>query len=812
MPLQKLLNKITDRDRLLAEIEDLKIKAFKYESQCYDLMSELSERTQSLNDLQNDFEILQNEYQNLSIHIQEHEKTITELEMNVYDLEIDKAELHRREEIYKSRYGEVIVTPISDNEVGRWDEDKGFFDHIEKIKGNPFNSHQVQAIRYNMDKHLRIIAGAGSGKTETICAKTAYLMTMEDVSPSRICMVTFTRKAADEMKERVNKFLGTDNSQVAIGTFHSIFQYLFNQLLKQVPACTSVGVVGKKEDDSDEKCNKLFRGLIKEYNLYNFDKQGEKNIKARVDYWTNLGYSLEEMCDFVQKHYDSIEVDSDYPISQRFYDMYTRYHQIRSEEKIVVFDDYLINLYNAIQQFEAAREFVQGKFDYIFVDEFQDINPLQMEILKLISPPNGENGKLIIVGDDDQSIYAFRGSDPMYIKEFHRVYHTYTIELMTNYRSKQNIVHAGNRVITENKQDRIQKAMSPFHKSNGEAFIWAADDPSEEANWIISKSQEIGKEKPFVLNGKAEPINYTCSTVLYRSVGQLQSVYQVLDSRNIPYVIENNEDVMGIFNISDFKFVFRNWVELVATADAKTNAQTWRSILLSVANGFFIRSDKLNKFLYNYRFLSLEQLFKDLGAFIKKEKPKNDVDMVFQYLTALHGLVIGDSVKMIQLIEPIFQFPKIKKEMSKEEMDWIKKECTNYDTWASLMAYHDRLEEKQKLMEKHLQLYYKGEYNALYFLTIHRSKGLAYDNVFVIGVHHGGLPSKRAVPLKSIKMAECKEKAEPPTTVEEERRLMYVAVTRAKHNLYVTFPKIVQGKPSRRSTFIKELNLELRNG
>lgn len=171
------------------------------------------------------------------------------------------------------------------------------------------------------------------------------------------------------------------------------------------------------------------------------------------------------------------------------------------------------------------------------------MNPLQMDILKIIAPHDGSGAKLIIVGDDDQSIYAFRGSDPRFIKHFHEAYDTYTLELMTNYRSKQNIVHAGNRVIQANAHDRIEKAMEPFHKVTGDAYVWAAPDQGEEANWIITKSQEVGKIKPFVFNDRIEPVNYTLSTILYCSVGQLQSVYQALDNRGIPFVIESNEDI-----------------------------------------------------------------------------------------------------------------------------------------------------------------------------------------------------------------------------------------------------------------------------
>ncbi|WP_053325238.1 ATP-dependent helicase [Paenibacillus peoriae] len=795
MPFQKLLNKLTDRDKLLSEIQTLQLKVGQLTDKNQAMQSALTSKTTTINQLVIANKKLQGQ------------KQLLESEVSGLNLEIDR--YIERNEFYKNHYGEV-KNQTNENQIDVWDVDKNFFDHIEQIKGNPFNKYQVEAIRYPMDKSLRIIAGAGSGKTETICAKTAYLMTMENVEASSICMVTFTRKAADEMKERVNNFLGTDNARIAIGTFHSIFKSLFEQLLKQSPAFASVGVTGQKQDDSDEQANKLFRQLIKRYNLFQFDKEGDKTIRERIDYWANLGYSLEDMMKFVAKHYDNIEPLSDYPIHKRFYNLCLEFIKIRTEQKIVLFDDFLLNLYRALQQYESAREFIQNKFEYIFVDEFQDINPLQMDILKLIAPPDGSGAKLIIVGDDDQSIYAFRGSDPRYIKDFHNVYATHTIELMVNYRSKQNIVQAGNRVIAANAHDRIEKSMEPFHKLDGDSYVWAASDQADEANWIISKAQQLGKESPFEFNNKIEPINYTCSTVLYRSVGQLQSVYQALDHRSIPYVIENNADVMGIFNIFEFKVAFRTWVDLLES-DSLIQP-SWRPLLLNIANAFYIKNQDFNSFMEQNQFSSVQHMLQEFVVFVSKQKRKNEITLLEEYLNGVFKLIRSNPVEVMEFIEPLLQFPKNNSNLSKEEIDWIKKECRNHKSWAELLAYHKRLEERRSNMKKYLELYHKGEYNALYFLTIHKSKGLAFNNVFVIGVNDGGLPSNRAVPLSKVNIMECKEKAEPPTTHEEERRLMYVAATRAKNNLYVTFPKTIQDKPSKRSIFIKELKLPLKNG
>ncbi|MGM1019136.1 MAG: UvrD-helicase domain-containing protein [Bacillota bacterium] len=801
MVLHKILNKFTDRDKLAAEIEELKLR-----------ISHIQQEGKTINDELLKYKKLSSKLfsmkQELQAQLQKSHDSYQLLKEQTTQLIMDNQRLTQSENAYKQRYGEFNSYTPSIKVIDDRDGDKGFFDSIEKIKGNPFNEHQIEAIRYDMKKNLRIIAGAGSGKTETVCAKTAYLVLMESKMPSRICMVTFTSKAAEEMKERVHMFLMEENSQVVIGTFHSIFKSLFEQLCKRIPACKAVGVSGPKGEDSEEQANRLFSSLIREFKLFQFNNEGNKSIKERIEYWSSLGYNLERMRDFVEKHYNSLEDASDYPIHQRFYDLCLRYRQLRSEQNIVVFDDYLNNLYQAMQEYEDAREYIRGKFDYIFVDEFQDINPLQMAILKLIAPSNGSRTKLIIVGDDDQSIYAFRGSDPSYIGNFHETYNTHTLKLMTNYRSKQNIVDAGNLVIQTNKT-RIEKSMTPFHQVKGEAYVWAANTPSDEAQWIISKAEEIGQREPFCFDGKTESINYSSSTILYRSNGQLQSLLQALDRKNIPYVIENNNEVMGIFNIMDFKWAFNNWVDLVQT---NNRTMVWERILYNTATSYFISKEKFNRFYKNYEYTIMEpHSIQDFIAFVSRENSNQKVSYVTDYLNSLLRLLNNPSAPINHVVESFFQFPKMKKSIQEEEASWIKKACIQYSTLGNMKVYHDRLLEKKRKMKEHLALYHKGELNALYLLTIHKSKGLAFDNVLVVGLYNGGLPSSRAVDLEAVNLIESREKAEPPTTIEEERRLMYVAVTRAKHNLYVTYPKTKQDKPCGRSKFIDELKLEIRN-
>ncbi|WP_435924449.1 UvrD-helicase domain-containing protein [Paenibacillus sp. DYY-L-2] len=837
MVLKNLVDKLTGKDKLLEEVTHLRSRLDKANYENAIIASKLNkvsddfaaarktiEKMQQINSemvtkyksleqefyrRDSDFKKLQKEYSDLSDSHGELSNQLTATKNNYKALQQKHLKIESEHSYYKSRFGEIleIQIPQSDNPVAKTDWDSSFFEIAEKIKGNPFNENQVEAIRYGMEKHLQIIAGAGSGKTETICAKVAYLIQMKNVNPNRICMMTFTRKAKEEMEGRVNLFLGVENSKVNVSTFHGTFMSLFNQLKRQNPAYSSIGIQNGNADEGEFEYKRELRKLINKYRLFKFDKENEKTIFDRISFWINMGFSVDQMTDYIEKHFDSVIDDKeDVAVSVRFNMMINELNQVRKENEIVVYDDFLINLYDALLQYPEAREFVQNRYDYIFIDEFQDINPLQMETVKLICPPTSAS-KLIIVGDDDQSIYAFRGSDPSYIKDFPKVYTTHEIRLMRNYRSKRKIVDAGNWVISENKHDRIPKSMDAFHKDDGEAIIVGCPDTKEEAHWILSRSQEIGKLEPFVLEGKVDPINYTKSTVLYRSRRQLQSMFQALDVKGVPYVIEKMDDVMGIFSIQDFNNAFGMWQELMASRGNKL--QLWRSILTNALGHHFVSKYAIEQWYQNLDIATLSDVIREACALVIEKSKTKDTLPLKQYLTLLINLKQDKPVNMKEVAEQFLAFPRVKDNVTDEEKEWILKELEKYSTWNDLLGFHERMKRRKDEMKENLEKYHDKKYNALYFLTIHGSKGLAFENVFVIGCNDGGLPSKYAEELKDVDVQSCREKAEPPTTMEEERRLMYVAVTRAKQKLYVTFPKTIQEKPCGRSRFLKELNLPI---
>lgn len=265
-------------------------------------------------------------------------------------------ELIKQEEMiatYSELYGAIKVKDKIGNGViiSEFDEDKGFFYFLKSKNGNnDFNHDQINAIRYDMKKNLRIIAGAGSGITQTICAKASYLVLMKNVRQENIAMLTFTNKASEEMKERVIDFLGAENTNVSVGTFHSIFQNLYWELMRKFPYIESMGVKVGDPKKGENEYKKLLTELVKKFDLKLLNEgASEKSLFEKIGYWTNMGFSYEEMTQYVEKHFNALEESNDYPISMRFKDMMSEMYQIRKKRNIGVFDDHMINLLQALQ-------------------------------------------------------------------------------------------------------------------------------------------------------------------------------------------------------------------------------------------------------------------------------------------------------------------------------------------------------------------------------------------------------------------------------------------------------------------------------
>lgn len=675
--------------------------------------------------------------------------------------------------------------------------------------GNAFSDEQLTAIRFPMQTHLRIIAGAGSGKTQTICAKAAYLVLEQGIDPKAIMMCTFSRKAKLEMEARVNHYLG-GNARINVQTFHGWFNGEYNALIRRDPRLNQWGIEGTIDED---QYYQTLTQLIKKYKLYNFDKFDERTIASRISYWRNMGYSDDEMVGFVAKYFDDEDLILNHSLSTVFQQFLAELAMLKKSQRFITFDDMLFNLKQMLENDADARQILQEKYRYIFIDEFQDINPLQKQIIALICPPDKHSkqtaaGKLIIVGDDDQSIYYFRGAEPRYIKEFEQEYQQTSLQLMTNYRSEAPIVEAGNRLIQYNGHDRLEKTMIANKKtSEHECYGIGFKDDDEEAAWIGMKIQELTRQTA----GKDGRPNYRETMVLYPTRVQLRSLLKQLKKQKVPFVTPSNDDLLGIFGLPPFKTLFQQLELLASASSIQQKNEALKKIIQQYAFLHFIKfgasaafSEKLfskNKFKV-----------KDLVAFLVSERnlSRASQEQAKQFFKQIYLFYQRQQLELAELAEALLATPKFKKELSDEESDWLRKELIAAKDWPGLLEAYEQASEQNQSMKKRLQDYDQEKLNAVYLLSIHASKGLGKKTVFIKGVYQDALPNHHTVEKAECDLQRAKEEAAPPTTMEEQRRLMYVALTRAKENLYVTYPKTVNNKTVTASPFLKEAGLPLK--
>lgn len=691
---------------------------------------------------------------------------------------------------YEAAYGEAPGLIEEEMQEKESKENNSFFKMMEKRSYNRFNQEQKAAITYDMQKHLRIIAGAGSGKTQTICAKAVYLMTQKQVDEERILMITFTRNAANELKKRVDNF-SQRKTAVHIGTFHSIFFRIYNEICRKFPDVAMQGIQGDFSKDTAQKVNAVLQQLIRKYNLYLFDQYGEKTIASRLDYWQNMNLSIEEMIQLVKEKYDSIDKNTRQPISERLYGLLTELQEQKRRQQLLEFNDVLQNLKSALENDEIQR-YIGQKYDYLFIDEFQDTNPLQWEIVKRMTKENGI--KLIVVGDDDQSIYGFRGSEPAYIKNFEKEYPTKTLFLLTNYRSRAAIVQGANRLISYNKNDRIPKAMIPAQKEAGIMEAYLFSDTKAESHWLISQIQSFIQK-----NGK-----YKESIILYRSASQTQQLVQSLLKTNIPFVLEADSPYEGIFGIKFFQQFYQKIVHWQTAQNPQKKNQAYQQLLRQLMVDCYLKKSEGDQYFSpKYQNTAITDYILSVRPNLKSKSAE-----IRQFEEALRKT--DQHQEIYSLVQSYLHLPRIAKEIDQSDQEWIREEVKQHATFRSIQALSQETQATAKELKTRLIAYRQGKLDALCIQSIHKSKGLSYRNVFLIGCNEGSLPYNGATEKKVIDSNEIK--AEPATTIEEERRLFYVAMTRARNRLYLCVPQMKNTRKLKVSRFVKETGSRMKKG
>ncbi|MFA8440090.1 ATP-dependent helicase [Pueribacillus sp. YX66] len=626
------------------------------------------------------------------------------------------------------------------------------------------NPEQVEAVRSIHGPHL-ILAGAGSGKTRVLASRTAYILTYDqDVRPNEILLLTFTRAAAKEMLQRIDQIssIGTGiANQIVSGTFHSVFLRMLRK-----HGYTEKILASEKQ---------------KEYIMKNILR------KHRLD----EAYEPETVLSLISTFKSSMLRPDDLPtenhIQKDIQSIYREYESINVQEHYMDFDDILLEAYDLLKNDEDFRYSIQSQFRYLCIDEYQDCNKIQHELISLMTNPEHDN--VFFVGDEDQLIYGFRNSSPEYILNLEQTYSGLKkIILSINYRSTSYIVGLGNEIIKYN-TERIGKTCKATFKNDHPPIYIRPEDTEQEALWTVNQilSQVNEGEKEFRDFG-----------VLYRTNSLSRSIRDELVRRNIPFIVLGNDQLF--YEQSLIKPVLAHLRLAVNPNDIESVGD--------IAPTLYI-SKKIASSHAAY-YATLEEDKPALSFLLTLPTKEFQKQKVYERLTLIQTLKEMTPVRAIQYIRNSFYNQyldmdetknlTLHKEFLLEMLDELESSAKRFSTVAEYIAFIDLVIEAHKKME---ELKKQENPNAVRLMTIHMSKGLEFDIVHILGFSDGILPHASATNAENQNDRE-KEQQDNKQALEEERRLAYVAVTRAKERLVISSPKLYRGKESPVSPFLLE--------
>lgn len=604
-----------------------------------------------------------------------------------------------------------------------------------------FNEAQTQAIQHT-DGPCLVLAGPGSGKTLTIVNRVKYLIEKQKVRPEEILVVTFTRFAAAEMNSRLCLVMGKRDLPVTVGTFHGIYY----GILKWAYRMNQENILSETEK------YQILRGVINKERMEIFDEEDFiQDIAAEIGKVKNNRIPLEE---FVS---EKCSADA-------FRNIYRNYEQHRKELKKIDFDDMLVLCYELFRSRPDVLAQWQKKFRYVLIDEFQDINRIQYDVIRMLAQP--ENN-LFVVGDDDQAIYGFRGADSELMLGFGKDFpNAKQILLGMNYRSTANIVQNSLKLI-ENNVERYSKKLEANREGGSCLHIQEVKDPVEEAEYVL---EEIQKCKE---NGiKEEEI-----AILFRVHTDARAVVEAMVERKIPFQMkEHLPNIYEHFIAKDIMAYFR------------------------LATGIRRRQDFLQVMNRPKRYLGRDSVAGAKVSFEDMRKFYCDKDWMIDRIDQFEW-----DVKMLMKMAPYAAIQYIRKRIGYDdflkeyafthqinrsdlnevlaEIEEAAKAFSSVEEW---FAHVEEYTETLKVKEKERNRPRPG----VRLMTIHASKGLEFKQVFLIAANEGRIPYQKAKTDKEI---------------EEERRLFYVAMTRAKDFLKICYVKIKNGKEVTPSRFVDEL-------
>jgi DNA helicase II / ATP-dependent DNA helicase PcrA len=634
---------------------------------------------------------------------------------------------------------------------------------------NGMNPEQAEAVKAT-EGPLLIMAGAGSGKTRVLTHRIAYLMVEKGVNPYNILAITFTNKAAREMKDRIHNILGGASENIWISTFHSMCVRILRRDIDRIGMNRNFTIL----DSTDQQS--VIKAILKEKNI-DPKKFDPRSLLGSISSAKNELTTPEELSKQVGGYYDQVVSD-----------VYTEYQKRLRKNQALDFDDLIMTTIQLFQRVPEVLEFYQRKFQYIHVDEYQDTNRAQYMLVKLLA---SRFQNLCVVGDSDQSIYRWRGADIANILSFEKDYPRATvIFLEQNYRSTKRILQAANEVIQKNSNRKPKNLWTENHDGEKISYF-RADTEQTEAQFVTGKIKEM-KE-----SGKRK---YSDFAILYRTNAQSRVMEEVLLKSNIEYsivggikfydrkeikdilaylrLISNPDDDISLIRVINVpkRGVGATSIDKIARYAQDHDISMFRA--LEEAD-FIGLSPKITKAVIEFK-----EMVKGYTAMQEYLSVTELVEEILEKSGYIDMLKAEKSIESQSRLENLDEFLSVTKSFEQTNDD---KSLVAFLTDLALVADIDKLDEDDQPKD------------SVILMTLHAAKGLEFPIVFLMGMEEGVFPHSRSL-MEEDEM-------------EEERRLAYVGITRAEEQLYLTNAQMRtlfgQTKMNPVSRFINEIPAEL---
>ena len=575
------------------------------------------------------------------------------------------------------------------------------------------NHAQTEAVAHNKGPCM-VLAGPGSGKTLTIAKRIEYLIMKHKVRPEEILVITFTKYAAWEMKNRTRSICGPSSYAVTFGTFHGIYY----GILKWAYRLNQSNLL------SDEEKYRILREI-----LPGIDWDQEPEADEEKDYLQELAIEIGNVKN------NCMDIEEYEPVkytTEKFRKLYRTYEETKKKYRKIDFEDMLIQCRDLFMKRPDILKKWQEKFQYILVDEFQDVNQAQYDVVRMLAAPQDN---LFVVGDDDQSVYGFRGAKPGIMMEFMKDYpKARQILLDVNYRSSGYIVKGALRVIGNNKI-RFEKKIEAFRKPDETVHVQEVKDPVQEAEYVLERIREY----------REKGVSYTEMAVLYRTNVDARAMSELMTEYQIPFVMK--EHLNNIYE----HFIALDMISYLRLSQGEYD----RKYFLQIAN-------RPNRYLTresmktgNVSYESLRRYYRDKDWMVDRiDQLEWDMKMICDKTPYAAIQYIRKRMGYDEFLKEYAAYRKISSEDLFAVLEEIWQNSKGYGT---IKEWFEHIESYGKMLKE--QNKKNGEKEGVNLMTMHAAKGLEFDTVFVIEANEGSCPYKKAIADEEI---------------EEERRLFFM--------------------------------------